>query len=91
MEATLNKSINQTLSRTILTSGLTLVAALAMFLFGGDVINNFAFALLVGVMVGTYSSVAIASPTVLIYNNYRSRARARAMAPAKLPGAARAK
>ena len=91
LEETLNKSINQTLSRTILTSGLTLLAALAMYFFGGDVINNFAFALLVGVLVGTYSSVAIASPTVLIYSNYRDRARARAVAPAKLPRAARAK
>ena len=84
LEATLNKSINQTLSRTILTSGLTLVAALAMFLFGGDVINNFAFALLVGVMVGTYSSVAIASPTVLIYSNYRNRVQTRPTASPKL-------
>ncbi len=84
LEATLNKSINQTLSRTILTSGLTLVAALAMFLFGGDVINNFAFALLVGVMVGTYSSVAIASPAVLIYSNYRNRVQTRPTASPKL-------
>ena len=91
LETTLNKSINQTLSRTILTSGLTLVAALAMFVFGGEVINNFAFALVVGVLVGTYSSIAIAAPTVLIYSNYRDRARARQMIPAKLPRAARAK
>ncbi len=77
LERTLNRSINQTLSRTILTSGLTLVAALAMFVFGGEVINNFAFALVVGVLVGTYSTIAIASPTVLIYTNYRDRARAR--------------
>ena len=91
LETTLNRSINQTLSRTILTSGLTLVAALAMFVFGGAVINNFAFALVVGVLIGTYSSIAIASPTVLIYTNYRDRKRAREMAPAKLPRAARAK
>ena len=91
LETTLNRSINQTLSRTILTSGLTLVAALAMFVFGGEVINNFAFALVVGVLVGTYSSIAIAAPTVLIYTNSRDRARAREMAPAKLPRAARAK
>ena len=91
LETTLNKSINQTLSRTLLTSGLTLVAALAMFVFGGEVINNFAFALVVGVLVGTYSSIAIAAPTVLIYTNYRDRARARQMVPAKLPRAVRAK
>jgi len=75
-ETVVNRSINQTLSRTILTSGLTLIAALAMYFFGGEVINNFAFALVVGVLVGTYSSVAVASPMVLIYDNYRARARA---------------
>jgi preprotein translocase subunit SecF len=83
----LNKSINQTLSRTLLTSGLTLVAALAMFFFGGEVINNFAFALVVGVLIGTYSSVAVAAPMVLIYENYKSRAKAGLVAA----GAARAK
>ena len=91
LQATLNKSINQTLSRTLLTSGLTLVAALAMFLFGGEIINNFAFALVVGVMVGTYSSIAIAAPTVLIYTNYRERARVQHVAPEKLSRAVRAK
>jgi preprotein translocase subunit SecF len=75
-EAVVNRSINQTLSRTILTSGLTLVAALAMYFFGGEVINNFAFALVIGVLVGTYSSIAVASPMVLIYDNYRARSRA---------------
>lgn len=75
-ETVVNRSINQTLSRTVLTSGLTLVAALAMYFFGGDVINNFAFALVVGVIIGTYSSIAVASPMVLIYDNYRARARA---------------
>ena len=76
LQETLNRSINQTLSRTILTSGLTLVAALAMFFFGGEVINNFAFALVVGVLIGTYSSVAVAAPMVLIYSNYRERSKA---------------
>ena len=69
----LNKSINQTMSRTILTSGLTLVAALAMYFFGGEVINNFAFALVIGVLIGTYSSVAVAAPMVMVYQNYRQR------------------
>ena len=69
----LSRSVNQTLSRTILTSGLTLVAALAMYFFGGEVINNFAFALVVGVLIGTYSSIAVAAPMVLIYKNYKSR------------------
>lgn len=61
-----NASINQTLSRTVLTSGLTLLTALALFLFGGQVLNGFSFALVVGIIVGTYSSIFIASP-ILIY------------------------
>ena len=90
-ENVLNRSINQTLSRTVLTSGLTLVAGLAMYFFGGEVINNFAFALVVGVLVGTYSSIAVASPTVLVYINRRERAKARGTALAKMPREARAK
>lgn len=61
----LNLSVNQTLARTILTSGLTLVAALCLLMFGGEVLRSFAFALVVGVIVGTYSSVFIASPILL--------------------------
>lgn len=70
-QTVLNDSINQTLSRTILTSGLTFLSVLALFLFGGDILNNFAFALVVGIIVGTYSSIAIAAPVVLIYTNAR--------------------
>lgn len=66
-----NRSINQTLSRTILTSGLTFLAVLALFLFGGDVIHGFAFAMVVGVLIGTYSSFAIAAP-ILVYWQTRS-------------------
>ena len=61
----LNRSINQTLSRTVLTSGLTFLAVLALFLFGGEVIRGFALALVIGVIIGSYSSVAIASPLVV--------------------------
>ncbi len=61
-----NLSINQTLSRTVLTSGLTFLTVVALWLFGGQVLNGFSFALVVGILVGTYSSVFIASP-VLIY------------------------
>ncbi len=61
-----NKSINETLSRTILTSGVTLLSVLALYLFGGGVVQDFAFALLIGFSVGTYSSIYIASPIVLI-------------------------
>jgi preprotein translocase subunit SecF len=71
METLLNDSINQTLSRTILTSGLTLLAVLALFLFGGEILKNFAFAMVVGVIVGSYSTIAVASPLILIYQNMR--------------------
>ena len=60
-------SINQTLSRTILTSGLTFLAVLSLYLFGGEVIHGFAFALVVGVIIGTYSSIFIASPIVVYF------------------------
>jgi preprotein translocase subunit SecF len=65
-----NRSINQTLSRTILTSGLTFLAVLSLYLFGGEVINGFALTLVVGVIIGTYSSIAIASP-ILVYLHER--------------------
>lgn len=65
LEELLNLSVNQTLSRTVLTSGLTLAAVLCLFIFGGEVLRGFSFALVVGVLVGTYSSVFIASPILL--------------------------
>jgi preprotein translocase subunit SecF len=64
--AVVNSSINQTLSRTILTSGTTLLVVFCLFVFGGEVIHNFSFALLVGIIVGTYSSIYIASPILLV-------------------------
>ena len=74
----LNRSINQTLSRTVLTSGTTLAVVVTLFLFGGDVIRGLAFVLMVGVVVGTYSSIFIASPTVLVWERWFGReARAR--------------
>jgi len=75
-------SINQTLSRTILTSGLTFLAVLSLFLFGGEVIHGFAFTLVVGVIVGTYSSIFIASPIVVYFNQRMERAGAGARARA---------
>jgi len=63
----INRSINQTLSRTILTSGLTFLAVVSLFLFGGEVIHGFSFALVVGVIIGTYSSIFIASPIVVFF------------------------
>lgn len=66
-EKNINGSINETLSRTILTSTTTLVVIVALFVLGGGVIHDFAFALLVGVIVGTYSSIFVASPVILIW------------------------
>jgi preprotein translocase subunit SecF len=68
----INRSINETLSRTVMTSGLTLLAVLALFLVGGSVIHNFAFALLAGIIVGTYSSIFIASPVLIFWENFRA-------------------
>ena len=62
-----NSSINQTLSRTVLTSVTTLLVVVALFFLGGAVIHDFAFALLVGIVIGTYSSIFIASPTILVW------------------------
>ncbi len=65
----LNQSVNQTLSRTVLTSGTTLVALLALFFLGGEMIRPFAFAMIIGVLVGTYSSIYIAAPLLLFLEN----------------------
>ena len=61
----MNASINETLSRTLLTSGTTFLSVAALFFFGGPVLHDFAFAILIGIIVGTYSSIFIASPIVL--------------------------
>ena len=66
-----NRSINQTLSRTILTAGLTFLTVLALFLFGGSVLNGFSFALVIGILIGTYSSIAIAAPILVAYQDWR--------------------
>jgi preprotein translocase subunit SecF len=65
-----NKSINQTLSRTILTSGLTFLTVLVLYIMGGEVLRAFSFAMVVGVVVGTYSSFGIAAPIVVLWNKY---------------------
>ncbi|HZP43447.1 MAG TPA: protein translocase subunit SecF [Candidatus Binatia bacterium] len=70
----MNLSINETLSRTLITSGTAILVTLVLFLFGGSVIHSFAFTLLVGFIVGTYSSIYVASPVVL-YLEGRTRAR----------------
>jgi preprotein translocase subunit SecF len=66
-----NKSINQTLSRTILTSGLTFLTVLSLYLFGGQVLHGFSFALVIGILIGTYSSLAVAAPVLVAYDNWK--------------------
>jgi preprotein translocase subunit SecF len=66
-----NRSINQTLSRTILTAGLTFLTVLALFLFGGEVLRSFSLALVIGILIGTYSSIAIAAPILVAYQDWR--------------------
>jgi preprotein translocase subunit SecF len=77
-----NKSINQTLSRTILTSGLTFLTVLVLFLMGGQVLRAFSFALVVGIVVGTYSSFGIAAPLVVAWNRRRGQGVAAGTGPA---------
>ncbi|MCK4956521.1 MAG: protein translocase subunit SecF, partial [Candidatus Cloacimonetes bacterium] len=71
----INRSINETLSRTIITSLTTFVVVLSLYLFGGSVIHDFAFALLIGVVVGTYSSIFIASPILVEHFTRRQEKR----------------
>lgn len=87
-----NRSINQTLSRTILTAGLTFLTVLALFLFGGEVLHGFSFALVIGILIGTYSSIAIAAPILVAYQDWRSnRNRPPAMVPTGGTGGRREK
>ncbi len=67
-----NRSINQTLSRTVLTSGLTFLTVLSLFIFGGQVLNGFSFALVVGIIIGTYSSIAVAAPMLVAWQQFRA-------------------
>jgi preprotein translocase subunit SecF len=76
----INRSINQTLSRTILTSGLTLLTALSLLLLGGPVLRGFSLALVIGIVVGTFSSIFIASPILLAWEQRRAAWSARAQA-----------
>jgi preprotein translocase subunit SecF len=75
-----NRAINQTLSRTILTAGLTFLTVLALFLFGGEVLHGFSLALVIGILIGTYSSIAIAAPILVAYQDWRISKGKRAMA-----------
>ena len=89
LESLINKSVNQTLSRTVLTSGLTFLTAIALYLFGGQVLNGFSFALVVGIVVGTYSSIFVASPILIFWQDFLESRKGRTPtappAPVKAP------
>jgi len=68
-----NRSINQTLSRTVLTSGLTFLTVLSLYVFGGQVLRGFSFALVVGILIGTYSSIAVAAPMLVAWQQWRGQ------------------
>lgn len=75
LESIMNASINEVLSRTIITSLTVLLTSVALFFFGGEVIHDFALAMIMGVVIGTYSSIFIASPTVLLWGRKRAFAK----------------
>jgi preprotein translocase subunit SecF len=77
-----NRSINQTLSRTVLTSGLTFLTVLSLYIFGGAVLNGFSFALVVGILIGTYSSIAVAAPMLVAWQQWRATRGGAAILPA---------
>ena len=70
--ALLNKSVNETLSRTINTTATTILALLALFIFGGNIIKDFSFAMIWGILIGTYSSILIATPVLVFLNIKRT-------------------
>ena len=72
LSAVVNRSINQTLSRTVLSSGLTFLTVLSLYLFGGAVLHGFSFALVIGILIGTYSSIAVAAPMLVAYQDWRA-------------------
>jgi preprotein translocase subunit SecF len=72
LSVVVNRSINQTLSRTVLTSGLTFLTVLSLFLFGGEVLHGFSFALVIGILIGTYSSIAVAAPMLVAWQEWRA-------------------
>jgi preprotein translocase subunit SecF len=82
LTSVVNRSINQTLSRTVLTSGLTFLTVLSLYLFGGEVLRGFSFALVIGILIGTYSSIAVAAPMLVAYQEYRAKHGRRAVLPA---------
>jgi preprotein translocase subunit SecF len=82
LTSVVNRSINQTLSRTVLTSGLTFLTVLSLYVFGGEVLRGFSFALVIGILIGTYSSIAVAAPMLVAYQEWRAKRGKRAVLPA---------
>ena len=72
LAAVVNRSINNTLSRTVIASGLTFLTVMSLYLFGGAVLHGFSFALVVGILIGTYSSIAVAAPMLVAYQDWRA-------------------
>jgi preprotein translocase subunit SecF len=72
-EKVINRSVNETLSRTILTVGTTLVSVLALYIWGGGIIHDFAFVMIVGILVGTFSSIFVASPILLVFQDFSKK------------------
>ena len=92
LEQVVNTSVNQTLGRTIITAGTTFLAVFALYLFGGDVLEGFAFTMLVGIVSGTYSTVFIAAAIAIILSRRKAEARvpaATAAVPAEGSGGSR--
>jgi len=88
LDVLINRSINQTLSRTILTSGLTFLTVLALFLFGGEVLHGFSLALVIGIIIGTYSSIFIASPILVFWQDFVEKRKKPSAAPPPPPAVA---
>ena len=88
IEQLLDLSMNQTLSRTVLTGVTTLLALIALYLFGGEVIRSFTFAMIFGILVGTYSSIFVAGPLLILFKLRPDRCRGREGRRRALPPAA---
>jgi preprotein translocase subunit SecF len=86
LEQVVNTSVNQTLSRTIITAGTTFLSVLALYLFGGDVLRPFAFTMLVGIVSGTYSTIFIAAAIAILLSGKQARARSAAASKASASG-----
>ena len=82
MPEIINASVNQTLSRTVISSGLTFLTVLSLYLFGGEVLHGFSFALVIGILIGTYSSIAVAAPMLVAYQEWRAQRGKTATLPA---------